>query len=213
MFSFVLCSVMLISLSANAATQTIDFEELSLGQAAPAPAFGGGPLVSNGFSFSGFGFSVFESERWIVSVGENGTQSLGLSLFGGRVDEVDPFVQFGFNRPDGLSFALIDIDFLATYVVGGADQGPVFLTGALTGGGTVSSETTAIGTGGWLAVDSVGFNVTGVAPFFVLQEFDFEVDNIVVSVVPIPAAVWLFASALGLLGFRSRLSSSKFLAR
>jgi hypothetical protein len=33
----------------------------------------------------------------------------------------------------------------------------------------------------------------------------FAVDNISVVPVPVPAAVWLFASALGLLGFRKKV--------
>lgn len=50
-------------------------------------------------------------------------------------------------------------------------------------------------------------NVTGVAFFPSGAPYEpVTLDNIVVSAVPVPAAVWLFISALGLLGIRPRLS-------
>jgi len=69
----------------------------------------------------------------------------------------------------------------------------------LNGGGTVNLSLGSIGTGDWL-------NLTQLVVYDA-NTFDdnyVHIDNINVSAVPVPAAVWLFGSALAGLGWIRR---------
>jgi hypothetical protein len=87
--------------------------------------------------------------------------------------------------------------------------GYVFIRGETSGG--ISADLSApIGTGDWLNLERMRFNATGegwgygIDPAPVLGYGTVELDNIVVSAVPIPAAAWLFASGLIGLGCARR---------
>jgi hypothetical protein len=66
-----------------------------------------------------------------------------------------------------------------------------------------------VGTGDWLNLRKLTF-VAGGNPFGV-GSATAEIDNIVVSAVPIPAAMWLFGSALAGLGWLKRKQSRLFI--
>ena len=99
---------------------------------------------------------------------------------------------------NGASFSLFSFE---GWIFGGLDD--VQVTGFLEGGGTVT-ETFAFNNSNQL------FELSWSGLLFTSVKFDnlgFDptiLDNLVVSEVPIPAAVWLFGSGLGLLGWLRR---------
>jgi hypothetical protein len=101
----------------------------------------------------------------------------------------------------GRQFDLLALD--ASAVTNATGQ--ITVTGTKFGGGTVSQVVSLTGS---LATYSFS-GMTDLASLSI--SFDggdyyapFDMDNIQLSVIPIPAAVWMFASALGALGWRSR---------
>lgn len=101
----------------------------------------------------------------------------------------------------GRQFDLLALD--ASAVTNAAGQ--ITVTGTKFGGGTVSqvvSLTGSLATYNFAAMTdlaSVSISFDGTT-----QYAPFDMDNIQLSVIPIPAAVWMFMSALGVLGWRSR---------
>lgn len=104
------------------------------------------------------------------------------------------------TRPDGQSFAYLGGD-----VDGGGflfPPGTFSVTGLTTGGGFATDP---IGTGDWLDLVAVRFAAgSNGGPGGTPEVLFLTADNLTVRVVPIPAAVWLFGSALGLLGWLRR---------
>lgn len=103
----------------------------------------------------------------------------------------------------GQAFDLLSMDMTA--VIEGGD---VVLTGFLQGGGTVSlTHTLLVGNIELVTFDSSWSNLTSVsftAGAFTGFGFGMGIDDVTASVVPIPAAVWLFGSALAGLGWIRR---------
>jgi len=106
----------------------------------------------------------------------------------------------------GSPFAMYGADYIANS--GGIAVANPF-SGLLSGGGAADLSA-AMGTGDWLSLSSVTFGTLGTGgPYGDL----IDITNIVLeegatSVVPVPAAVWLFGSALvGLVGWRRRQST------
>jgi hypothetical protein len=101
----------------------------------------------------------------------------------------------------GLRFSIASLDASSLYNT----AGDLTLTGTKAGGGTVSQTLT-------LNSDLTSYNVTGLGLVTnLVLSFDgsvdaapYDVDNISLNAVPVPAAVWLFASALGMLGWLRR---------
>jgi hypothetical protein len=101
----------------------------------------------------------------------------------------------------GRQFDLLALD--ASAVTNASGQ--ITVTGTKFGGGTVSQVVSLTGS---LAT----YSFSGMTDLTNLSiSFDganyyapFDMDNIQLSVIPVPAAVWLFMSALGVLGWRSR---------
>jgi hypothetical protein len=86
--------------------------------------------------------------------------------------------------------------------------GELTLTGLLSGGGSASQVLT-------LTSSLTTYNIVGLTNLVGLDiSFDgstyaapYDLDNISVNIVPIPAAAWLFVSALGVLGWTRRKAS------
>ena len=173
---FFILVTLLIAGSASAAT--ITFEEFDSG-----PLTSHCPLETSGFTISG-------AEGPCVSL-NNGSYS-GNYLWtysSGFYEET-----FVLESSSGASFTLSSLD----YVGVGLE-----LTGYYTNGGTV--QTSLIG-GDWstAVLDSSWQGLQSVEIFSAAVPYGSGIDNIVVSAVPIPAAVWLFGSALAGLGWMRR---------
>ena len=175
---FLFATLVTITLPASAAT--IDFEDTT-GVATVLP------VASNGFLFTGAGL---EFPIALNSL-QNGD---GISLV------FCPGCSITFQQNAGLAFDLLNADLL------NSSAGALTVTGNLAGGGTVQtlipSETDFNFRN--YSFDSSWSNLTSV----VIQSdgggVGAGIDNIAVNVVPIPAAAWLFASGLGLLGWLNR---------
>jgi hypothetical protein len=189
--------------SMNAAAVTIDFEEFSIGDGA-GPGGLNTVLQSKGFDFTG-NQHLFGAESTEILNGVSGSKSYGGSASG--------YGEYGYGwgtlvvmtRSDGGLFALYDLDL---FIEADAD-GYVSIRGETSGG--ISADLSApIGTGDWLNLESIRFNASGEGWGYgtnlplVLGYGTVELDNIVVSAVPIPAAAWLFASGLIGLGCARR---------
>jgi hypothetical protein len=104
----------------------------------------------------------------------------------------------------GRQFDLLALDASSLYNA----SGQITVTGTKFGGGTVSqtvSLTSSLATYNFATMtdlSSVAISFDGNAYYA-----PFDMDNIQLSVIPIPAAVWMFVSALGVLGLRSRARS------
>ncbi|MCP4831206.1 MAG: hypothetical protein GY886_03200 [Gammaproteobacteria bacterium] len=185
-----------LSAGVQAAPVTIDFEAGTVDYF----NYGWGPIGSTvgsqGFEITGGSFSVGDGpEGADLYTGNNGTVVYGAEACCSAQDFHSPRAYFNLERADGGAFALYSVDFYGEY----PDPGLTRIIGDVVGGGSVSSSSTALGTGGWLNLESVDFYSGGInnAWGFALG----ELDNIVVSAVPVPAAVWLFGSALAGLGW------------
>lgn len=101
----------------------------------------------------------------------------------------------------GKAFDLLALDASSLYNL----AGQLTLTGTLAGGGTVqqvlnlSDSLTTYNIGGMEGLASLEIAFDGAT-----YSAPFDLDNIQMSVVPVPAAVWLFGSALAGLGGWSR---------
>jgi hypothetical protein len=134
--------------------------------------------------------------RQNIGIFSGGTDSQ--SLFWGANGAVSTLTLAADN---GKRFSIDSLDASSLYNPSGA----LTLTGTKAGGGTVSQVLNLNG-------DLSSYSVTGLGLVTSLQlSFDgtavfapYDVDNISLNVVPIPATVWLFASGLGMLGWMRR---------
>jgi hypothetical protein len=194
----------LFSLPLSAAT--ITFEEFSIGDTTVVTGPVGQPigtLETQGYLFTGLGFSGAvapnEGEPGRVVAGNSGSNAWGASFFFPGLDSFGPIAQLSMSRVDGLPFAIQSIDI---FYDAGPGQSFTQTTGTVFGGATADLST-PIGTGDWLNLEVIRFEAIG-------DGFGFggvvtaEIDNIAVDVVPIPAAAWLFGSALAGLGWLRR---------
>ena len=174
-----LAALPLLCWSVLASAYTIDFEEFAPGT--------DGPVISGGYIISGSGtcssgscpVAGVTSDNTFISVGEQ-------DFFGAAAHIV-------VERADGQAFALYSLDVVfALY-----DDG---ITGETAAGDIITGG--LLGQGDWLNIVSFRYSVA--TPMGDLAPAILELDNIVVSVVPIPAAVWLFGSGLIGLGFLGR---------
>jgi hypothetical protein len=188
-----LAAASFLSPAIQAAPVTIDFEEFNVGDA-------GGlflpPLQSQGYDISG---SVVTVPAEILIGTNTGTKSFGGTVSGATGGPGLGFtIAALFERTDGGAFAIHSLDLLLET----DPLGFTSITGSLSGGGAANLGV-PVGSGDWLNLESLSFfaesNPNGFGGATI------EIDNVVVSAVPIPAAVWLFGSGLGLLGwFRRR---------
>ena len=127
--------------------------------------------------------------------GENGSKGLGYC----------PWCELTLEKLDGSAFSLNSL-FVNTIPGYGAE--PFAITGYLEAGGQVevslTGEPGSLVLGGeWIGLTRVVFGTSGVLGDQGTGTAR-AIDNVTLNVVPIPGAVWLFASSLAWLGWRAR---------
>ncbi|MDB4308248.1 VPLPA-CTERM sorting domain-containing protein [Gammaproteobacteria bacterium] len=191
----------LFSSAVLASTVLIDFEEFSIGD---GPVSDTNWLESSGYEFNGNGFpgpipdGIFPE----VFIGDNGTNAFGLSSTFPGQDGYNAYVYVSMRKADGGAFAINSMDLLLQSLGSPLSSGSTGIYGTLAGGGAADLSV-AIGTGDWLNLQHVTFEASGDNS----GQSGFtgvEIDNVNVSAVPVPAAVWLFGSALAGLGWLRR---------
>lgn len=182
-----------------AATVTIDFEELVVGD---GPVSMSDWMQVGNFELSG-GVLYPSGDPAEIYEGQNGTQVFGANYVTPVVGN-DAILTLTIRRTDGGVFGVHDFD-AAISSNGTAFGSGVEFLGFPSGldGPYRDLRYSPLGTGDWLNLTAFQIEVYSdgaVAGGLV----NLEIDNIVVSTVPIPAAVWLFGSALAGLGFMRR---------
>ena len=184
MFRSAITLLALIALN-PAFAATIDFETIDSYTPAPVGAAGASEIQAAGFVFSASGYM----DRFV----RDGNGYL-------QTDAVHDAYPIVMQSISGETFALEQVAAL----VGGWD-----ITGHYAGGGTVETSISVGGNAGttvktplilgseWQGLESVTFEAN-------FEFFYSGLDDIVVSTVPIPAAAWLFGSALAGLGWLRR---------
>lgn len=191
--------LLLIAGTMPAAAITIDFEEFNLGDG-PTGDFGTYDwFASQGYEFNGGNAPCgqYGCPPEII-IGDSGSNSLGASNGWAGQDGYGANVFISMRKADGGAFAISSLDLV---LYGGVSTS---INGTLAGGGAADLSV-AVGTGDWLNLELVTFSGEG-GGFGFLEEAgaQVELDNINVSAVPIPAAAWLFGSALAGLGWMRR---------
>ena len=182
--------------SANAGLVTVDFEDTL------PTYFGLSTYQEDGFTVTsdvpdGTLIDVNNVVRGNLGVFSGGTDSQ--SLFWGENGSVSTI---SLANDSGLAFSLLSLD--ASSFTNLAGQ--LTVIGTLQGGGTVqqilslNSTLSTYSLIGMTGLSGVDISFDGAASFA-----PFDLDNIQMNVVPIPAAVWLFGSALvGIMGWSRR---------
>jgi hypothetical protein len=189
--------LLLVAGTVPAAAATIDFEEFNLGYQTPVGTYAAW-FASQGYEFNGVnapGCSQFGCPPEIL-IGASGSKSLGALNYWGGQDGYGAQVFVSMRKADSGAFAISSLDLVL------AGLGGTSISGTLAGGGSAQLSV-PVGTGDWLNLELVTFSATG-SGFGELGATVVELDNIVVTAVPIPAAVWLFGSALAGLGWFRR---------
>jgi hypothetical protein len=193
MRSVSLIFLLLSSIVARATTITVDFEEAGF------PNFStGSNVVSRGFEFTHHLDGV-SPEYWPYDYGSDSAG--GLFYCPGCVATME--------HTEGKIFSLhaLDLSNISAFV----EDRSITFTGYFASGGSISTELTATTdetnwtnytfSSDWQNLVSLEFGALYPPAIYTAIGFD----NVVVTVVPIPAAVWLFGSALAGLGwFRRR---------
>jgi len=188
-----LLAVLFLSFTASVAQAVvIDFEEFSVGDSAPS-AFD--PLVSKGFNI--WSAETPAPTPMSIITGTNGTNALGGSISGPGQDGFGYKVSISIELQNGAAFAVHGFDLESST----DPDGFVTIRGYLAAGG-IADLSDPVGTGDWLLLDRIEFETEGNqwGPGFA----SLELDNFTATVVPVPAAVWLFGSALVGLGWVRR---------
>jgi len=195
-----LLAALILVWAGSASAATIDFEEFNLGD-------GGGSiydspiLTSQGYEFSGNGVP-YQSAEVISGTNTGGTNAYGGYASGFGQDGLNFSASVHMERTDGSAFAIHSLDMFLDSDVDGFTS----LRGVLAGYSGVANLAVPVGTGDWLNLQYLELFAEGNG--FGYGYATVEIDNIVVSAVPIPAAVWLFGSALAGLGWIRRKTAS-----
>jgi hypothetical protein len=114
-----------------------------------------------------------------------------LVLFGSETGET-----LSITEASGSTFSLSSLEFFSPAVEA------IAFTGYLVGGGTVQLDLISGSSFETFNFDGSWSNLTGIDVY--TGYTGFQLDNIVVTAVPVPAAAWLFGSALAGLGWMRR---------
>ena len=198
-----------ILLASTASAVTIGFEGVV--------ADDGTLNLSDGYTESSFIFSSYDGRAAIVGKDRNrysdyDSASLNWCGFEGY-NYVDPPCLYNtvtLSHEDG-AFSL------QSFVGGGSDfeyssEPTLIVSGQLADGSVLIEEVDISGSGmqtiimssAWTNLESVSFSAKVMESHCCSASFNGRIDNIVVTAVPLPAAVWLFGSGLGLLGWMKR---------
>jgi hypothetical protein len=173
----------LVGSNVQAATITLDFEEFSGSVSTFQPVGQPQPAVSQGFILDSNEFGVWVTDTFYpgsVSIGIVPDGFLTLSAVNGQVFSLESF-----------DYSTIGTSIIVS-VFNANGRGDLFTLGGMTGDQVLRTYDTA---GLFDDILSVTFFGNSGSPLM---------DNIRVSAVPIPAAVWLFGSALAGLGWLRR---------
>jgi hypothetical protein len=173
---------------------------------------GGGP-----FPFDGPDFGVSQNFQFFRADGQADggwtPGNLGGAATGNTSDIAldwgsvagDGTLTMKYDGGSSVTFSLHSLDFLAGSL--SASAGTIEVTGYYAGGGSLATTLTASSAGfvwdstvfdaSWSGLGRVEFAASGLDSLAAL-------DNLVVTAVPIPAAIWLFGSALAGLGWIRR---------
>jgi hypothetical protein len=182
MRNFMFVSVLLASVSANAAQITLDFEDLADDISGIQPLE---PVQQVGSDFT-----ITPDSGTVVWLNGGPTpESLGIVMApGGQMT-----LSQGGSSFDLLSF---DYSFANTAVV----TKTLSLTATKSDGQQVQLSFSDVFSSSFSTWSAPGSTFTDIVSFTFNTTAGVKVDNIVVSAVPVPAAVWLFGSALATLG-------------
>lgn len=176
-------AALMLLISGVSTAATIDFESVSDGDLTPADPFSG----ERYFSTDGFDFSTT-----FGAIADSGGNQVLVANSAGQLFSPGPEIRFA--RSDTQAFSLLGMDVTCNACT---------IRGVINGGGFLdTSNVNDLGSGDWLNLSRVFvFEPGGEQGLFL----SVAVDNIVVGApVPVPAAVWLFGSALAGLVFRRR---------
>lgn len=182
--------------TAHAGTVTIDFDDTL-------------PTYFNLPTYQEDGFTLTSNTPDATLIDDNNTVRQSIGIFSGGTDSQSIFwgangqtSTLGLSNDLGLSFDVLSLDASSLYNAAGV----LNLSGTLAGGGTVTEN---IVLDGALSTYNLS-NMTGITDLSIsfdgaTYDAPFDLDNISMSVVPIPAAAWLFGSGLlGLAGWLGR---------
>jgi len=139
------------------------------------------------------------------SAGGNGTKAL---IFCGWCDDGSEGVSIYSQL--GLTFSLQSLDVFSVIPIVVADfPGAGLVTGHFQGGGTISKSISALVGLNTVTFDSDWSNLASIDIVFETSSSNPfgsvpGIDNVTLQAVPVPAAIWFFASGLGLLGWSRR---------
>jgi hypothetical protein len=182
--------LLLVSTCANASIVTVDFEEF-----APDFTFFG-PIQDNPVNVEPRFEVTHENAAWWEGMG-TGNESSEVQLAFGSGKE------WTFRDREGFEFDLLSLDFFFSEI----HSENSFDIHAEKGDGSVVNLTvngTLEENGVWENVSFASSLENVVSVTFVGNTTAIQYDNIVVNAVPVPAAVWLFGSALAGLGWLRR---------
>jgi hypothetical protein len=191
--------VLLIFFNAtNAAIITIDFEGVVDDSSSMIPA---SPYTENGMVVDSL-----QAEHGIF--GKDSTFTNGSAIYGWCNVNVEGFCMPGLitiTQAQNAEFDLLSFE-ASVFNNYGSVNGPLSITGNYAAGGNIQAEIsladdswdTFIMNNQWTGLISLELHGDD------LNDYDIGIDNVVVSTIPIPAAVWLFGSGLALLGWMRR---------